>query len=314
MIVKTLRIKTKDFARLVHYIEDDKGRNQDNSPFDKDFRVFHNISKPDINGAIAALKANDKYRKVRKNSVVLYHEVLSFNPRDSKHITQPMVEDLAHKYIAIRAEHGVCFAKPHVHDKHLHIHFLFSGVELENRKTLRMDNKKFREVKLDIERHQQQKYPELKHSIVYLDKVKKKEKSNPKEKEFQTKKRLKKQGKLSKKEQVHELLQDALDKSDTLESFYNYVQEKQNLEVYKRKGKEEPNGIIFNGKKYRFSTALKGKWTDFKEQSKKYSDRMERIQSTRELEKEQELEKPISRTERLRQARQRGKENEGRTI
>ena len=57
-----------------------------------------------------------------------------------------------------------------------------------------------------------------------------------------------------------------------------------------------------------------GKWTDFKEQSKKYSDRMERIQSTRKLEKEQELEKPISRTERLRQARQRGKENEGRTI
>jgi hypothetical protein len=59
---------------------------------------------------------------------------------------------------------------------------------------------------------------------------------------------------------------------------------------------------------------LKEKWTDFKEQSKKYSDRMERIQSARKLEKEQELEKSISRTERLRQARQRGKENEGRTI
>ena len=309
MIVKTLRIKTKDFARLVNYIEDDKGRSQDNSPFDKDFRIFQNIPKPDVKGAIEALKANDKYRKVRKGGVVLYHEVLSFSPKDRAAITQSMIEDLAYKYINIRAENGVYFAKPHVHEKHVHIHFLFSGVELESKKTLRMDNSKFKEVRLEIER-QQMKYPELKHSIVYLNKDKKKEKSNVKDKEFQAKKRLKKDGKLSKKEQVFELLQEALNKSDTLENFYNYVHEKQNLEVYKRKGKEEPNGIIFNGKKYRFSTALKEKWTDFKEQSKTYSDRMERIQSARKLEKEQELEKSISREERLKQARQRGKERD----
>ena len=44
-----------------------------------------------------------------------------------------MIEDLAYKYINIKAENGVCFAKPHVHEKHVHIHFLFSGVELESK-------------------------------------------------------------------------------------------------------------------------------------------------------------------------------------
>ena len=121
---------------------------------------------------------------------------------------------------------------------------------------------------------------------------------------------MKEQGKLSKKEQVHQLLQEALDKSDTLENFYNHIQEKQNLEVYKRKGKQEPNGIIFNGRKYRFFTTLKEKWTDFQKQSKMYSERMKRIKSVREISYEKELKKPYSREERLKQARQQVKERD----
>ena len=312
MIVKTIRIKTKDFARLANYIEDDKGRSQDNSPFDKNFRVFHNVQTPSVEGAIAALKANDKYRKVRKGGVVLYHEVLSFSPKNKAHITQAMVEDLAYKYISIRAKNGVCFAKPHVHEKHIHVHFLFSGVELESSRTLRMDNSKFKEIRLEIERYQL-KYPELKHSIVYLNKEKRREKSNVKDKEFQAKKRLKKEGKISQKERVYQLLQEAISKSDTLDDFYKNV-EKQGLKIYSR-GKNKRTGIILEtGKKYRFSTVLKDQWIDFKEKSKTYSERMERIKAARNREKQQKREIENSREQRLREARNQGKDDFGRTI
>ena len=313
MIVKTIRIKTKDFARLANYIEDDKGRSQDNSPFDKNFRVFHNVQTPSVEGAIAALKANDKYRKVRKGGVVLYHEVLSFSPKSKAHITQTIVEDLAYKYIRIRAENGVCFAKPHVHEKHIHVHFLFSGVELESNRTLRMDNSKFKEIRLEIERHQLQKYPELKHSIVYLNKEKQKEKSNVKGKEFQAQKRLKKEGKISQKERVHQLLQEAISKSDTLDDFYQNI-EQQGLKIYSR-GKNKKTGIVLEtGKKYRFSTVLKHQWTNFQEQSKTYSERMKRIKAARNREEQREQEIENSREQRLREARSRGRDDFGRTI
>ena len=116
---------------------------------------------------IAEFKANDKYRKKRKNGVVAYHEILSFSPEDEQHLTKAMLFDLAQQYIQLRGENALCIAQAHLQENHKHIHLLFSGVEYRSSITLRLDNKNFRRIRKEIERYQREHYPELEASLVY---------------------------------------------------------------------------------------------------------------------------------------------------
>ena len=242
MIVKTTRWKQKNVEYLINYINNDKGPLNEN---EKTFPVFHNISQPNLINAIEAFKLNDTYRKKRKRGVAYYHEILSFHKDDKMEITIEKMEDLANKYIEIRAVNALCFAKPHLDKDNYHIHFCFSGTEYKSHKTLRMDNKTFKQVRMAIEKYQMDQYPELSNSVVYH---KTKERSKTKDKEYQQKKRTKKS---SDKEQIIDRLKDHYNQSKSFDDFcQNLKQNKFELYNYR----DKINGIIFNKRKYRFKT------------------------------------------------------------
>jgi len=217
MYIKTATYRAKRFREVIEYINHDKGRIDEQNTF----TIKHNLRSDTLEGIIKEFQDNDLYRKKRKRGIVLYHEMLSYHPEDKHKISMDILEQTAQKFIELRGQHALCFAKPHIENDNIHIHFCFSGNELNSSKTLRLEKKRFRAIRLEMERFQN-RFPELSNSIVYLnkwekDKVISQEKSIETRKETQLKKRT---GKKSNKEIVSELLQNCYQESISKDDFF----------------------------------------------------------------------------------------------
>jgi len=218
-----------------------------------DTMIAHNLRSFDVGQMSKAFIANDHYRRFPAR-VRWYHEVLSFSPLDKDHMTNAILDDIARQYINLRNSHALCFAVAHTDTEHTHLHFCFSGTEFRSKTTLRMDDPTFEALRYDIERYQMDKYPQLKNSIVYWNKERKRNSSKVRdknartEKEFQTKRRLK--GTPTEKEQLQQTVLDVYNQSQSVDEFYSMV-EQSGLALNYRKGKV--NGV--KGKRtYRFTT------------------------------------------------------------
>jgi len=264
MIVKTLRLKSKGcFKRLIDYIMTD----EKNELRNKGFLLTHNLMHDDKEGIIKEFKDNDSYRKnKRKNSVLLNHEILSFHAKDKDVLNQEKLEDIAEEYIKIRgADKALVIAVPHFEKDHWHIHFAISSTELHSpKKLLRMDNKTFAKVRRNIECYHLQKYPEIKHSTVYLDKkikqnLNKKEQDQNvrKERAFHSKKRKEGKGQKMDKDRLKKAIKEMYDMSKSVDSFLNLINAQNELKYYMYRDKLA--GVKYQTKggkerKYRFTT------------------------------------------------------------
>jgi hypothetical protein len=252
MHIKTVRWKKKRAGILLRYIESDKGR----GPAEDSFVIYHNIPVTTLEGSIRAFDENDSFRKARRNGVRYYHEVLSFHPKDRDLVTPEILENIARKYIEIRCPRALVYARPHLHEAHPHIHFAISGTEYRNRKTLRMDDATFERLRYGIENYQVSRYPQLKHSIVYLSREKRRGKDRQKE-DRNTRKEREKQmnqrglGKDGEKQQAITEVRTCLLESQSFLDFENRLQHA-GLALYKYRGKT--TGIVFGKRKYRFKT------------------------------------------------------------
>ena len=254
MIVKTIRWKSRNFKKILSYILD-KNWNEKTSSF----AIFNNIKNS--SNVLKEFKENDKYRKRRKNGVVLYHEVLSFHKEDSHNLTLLKLNEIASKYISIRSPNALCVASPHFDTENIHIHFCFSGTEYKSSKTLRMNNFNFKKVRREIENFQKEKFPELQNSVVFsrnqeILNSRNQEFKNSRilersEKGFQMKKRLEKTNKKSDKEILKINLNSIFIKSDNFIDFQQKIVTK-GFQIYSYRNK--PSGILFNGRKYRFKS------------------------------------------------------------
>jgi len=93
--------------------------------------------------------------------------MMSFHDKDTERLDPNILKDLAHKWIEIRGDKALCFAKPHFHGSTIHIHFAFSGNEYKSAKNLRMSDYEFKRSRIQMEAYQRENYPELKHSFAY---------------------------------------------------------------------------------------------------------------------------------------------------
>jgi hypothetical protein len=254
MILKTLRVKKKaSFGRLVNYVMTHENKLR------KGFLLTHNVMADDIAGITEEFHQNDDYRtNKRKNSVLMYHEIMSFAPEDSEQLTAEILEDIAQEYINMRSQKALGIAKPHFEKSHWHIHFLFSGTEYRSNDLLRMDNKKFEQIRRGIETYQQERYPELTHSIVYTDKPERErlnqkqvDKNVRKEKAYQAQKN----GRVLDKERLSKAVQEMYARSKDTPTFLKFLNDQPELESYKYRGKLA--GIKYGknkSRKYRFTT------------------------------------------------------------
>lgn len=262
MIIKTLRCKKRDFRRLVQYVLCTKKLSahiDEIVDFERTFCVTQHLHSAHIGGIIDEFKANDRYRKERKNGVVMYHEILSWHEKDSPHLNVSILEDIVRHYIQLRAPDSLCLAVPHFDKGHKHIHLLFSGTEYKSAKTLRMDNRQFKTLRQGIERYQQEKYPHIRHSHIHTKERAIQPQKSPntkgqnKERVYHTKKRSQK---ALDKEHLSDIAQEALKQTTRTKDFFKYLKNK-GLELYQYRTKIA--GVFFNNRKYRFSTLGIGK-------------------------------------------------------
>lgn len=219
----------------------------------QDMIVAHNLPSFDMNAITSAFLTNDSYRR-SPAKVRWYHEVLSFSPSDAQHIDYDVLDTIAKKYIEMRNPNALCFAVSHTDKAHPHLHFCFSGTEYRSRKTLRMDDKTFEDLRVGMEVYQMKHFPSLKNSLAYVGKkrtqkqIAKGEQNTRKQKEYRAKQRLGKQQ--TQKEKLSQLLLEVFKQSGSRTSFYDAI-EQTGIGLSTRNGKV--NGITAN-RKYRFAT------------------------------------------------------------
>jgi len=288
MIIKSKRsYSSQRFRQLIEYIFSDKGRANDANSF----TIYHNLKSDSKNDVIREFVENDTFRKKRTRGVVLYHEVVTFHPDDKDELSLEILEKIAHKFIELRGKHALCVAKPHMENKNIHIHFCFSGTEYKSSKTLRLDNHDFREIRMSLEKYQEQ-FPGLNSSLVYLNKWQKDrllEKENIKnvEKETQLKKRT---GKQSNKDAIRGLVRDCYIQSSGKEDFFRQLVD-HGLQLYKYRNKI--NGLMdVDGRKYRFSTlSLSDKELALLERNSDRMMELQKLQKNRSKDRFNELER-----------------------
>lgn len=227
MIIKSASRKQSSFGQLFGYMVQQKKEVTKNLSF----IILHNVSGQRIPDWVKAFEANESLRVHRRsNSVVIYHECMSFHKQDTPFLTKDILMDLAEEYIQLRAPNALCIATSHTDQSHVHIHFGISGVEHLTGLATRISRQEFQDVKEQIQSYQQAKFPELSHSIVRHGKDIEQEITDA---EFQLKKRT---GLPSKRDTIKSLVADLYSKSSSRLDFYSKIQE-HGLSVYERAGR-----------------------------------------------------------------------------
>jgi hypothetical protein len=243
MIVKIKTSKSAGFGKLLTYMMNKKERLFDTQ--ERSFVISHHLRGNTIKQWEKQLTENESHRlRKRKDTIKLYHEILSWHKDDAKNLTLPMLEDMAREYIKQRNPNGIYIAVPHFDKDHYHIHICVSGVEYKTGKSLRLSKAALGKLKNGIQKYQIEKYPELTNSVVEHGKRRKQVKTD-KEYKFNWR-----EGRETDKEKLQKLLGYISEKAKSQDEFYNLLKDEK-LEVYNRNGK--PAGVIFNGRKFRFS-------------------------------------------------------------
>lgn len=234
MVIKVLTRKN-NVQQLVKYIlhnKDEKEKEKSNSI----------ILKKNLHGSkerwAKQIEFNNTLRKTKnKNMTGCYHTIISLHPKDCQLVSKKILKDLAQKFIELRgcdAQHLVTY---HSDREHSHLHCVTGGTKLMTGVANRQSKQEFKQMKIELEKYQMKKYPELQHSIV------------------QTKEKIDRVTKIkntrtSMKEQLNNELADLYAQSKNMNSFYTSIQEK-GYSLYERNGKI--TGLIDKELKYRFS-------------------------------------------------------------
>jgi hypothetical protein len=165
MIIKSMSRKSS-IGQLISYAtryslkENNKQNNQESAIV----LVRHNLRSKNVQGYINEFKQNETFRVYhRKDSVILFHTVLSFSPNDQHRINNTMLKDMAKKFVDLRSPNCLNLAVAHLEREHKHIHIITSGVQV-NGKSSRVSKQEFAHILSELENYQQEKYPELIHS------------------------------------------------------------------------------------------------------------------------------------------------------
>jgi len=288
MIIRSLRWHVPFPRKLLEYVTNEKKRAQLMEP------IYHNVREPTVEGAIAQFKENDKYRRKRKNGITMYHEIISFHPEDAKHLTPETLDDISRKFIELRGPEAIVVAQAHLDQEHIHIHLAFTANKYQSRETIRLSNHDFIRIRKEMEEYQLSKYPELNKSVVYLDKdisfhAKSKDQNTRKSKEYHRNRAAQNP---SKKETIAMSVHQALQTSKSKEAFFDQLLQKGYL-PYEYRGKT--NGIIVDGKKYRFSNlGITKEQFQFLDKSEK-TEIEKHLQKLESLRKKRDRDKPRER-------------------
>ena len=280
MIIKSKSYKTtKSFNTVLHYIfrENERNNGFELTKFIKGKNLF-----PDE--LSSQFRFNEQFRiNKRKNSVLLFMDILSFHPRDAERLTNDKLHQIALKYLSLRAPKSIAVATVHRNEKyHTHLHLVFSGIEYKTGKSIRMSKEDFQnKVKIPMEKYQQEVFPELMLSKINHEKLRFLQKEQKKDSEII----MEFEGEISEKQKILKLLEEIF-KTATCEKYFYQKLEAKELKLYTRNGKI--TGIEGN-RKFRFSRlGYTPELLQSLEQNPTQNQRLELLQNIREKSQEKE--------------------------
>lgn len=247
MIIKTLSRRSNG-SQLIGYIfryvfaEEKLNANAkaEKLPSSK-FIVKHNVRGNSLGTFIKQFETNETFRIVRrKDSTLIHHTVLSFSNKDTKHITDKLLKDIAQKFIAERGVNNLYVGTKHEDRNHIHLHIAVSGTQLNGRSS-RISKQQLHHIKLELDRYQQEKFPELVHSLPQHGRAKS-ERSKEKIREVAIR------GRQREKHTLCAFLDRTYQGSKSLDHFLSQLRA-EGHEPYYRSGKLQ--GIVHKGIKYR---------------------------------------------------------------
>lgn len=163
MVVKSLSRRRANFGDLLRYINRPPA-----SQLGKTAVLFNLPPTDDIRSIERAFIANCQ-PPIRRDEVKMYHEILSIAATDREWVTEEMLNDLARQYLSTRAPDCLAYARAQFDTKNPHIHIMISAHRLDGSK-VRLSKFQFGNAKRQLERYQQERYPELEHSLVQTGK------------------------------------------------------------------------------------------------------------------------------------------------
>lgn len=256
MIIKSMSRKRPECGELIAYLlQPEKTTPDEHVSQDPLFRNFPAESPTTMSALQKVFEGNAKQIPRRKNGVYYYHEILSFAAADTPILTKnpKIIGDLAHHYLEQRAPESLTLGVVHHDRDHLHIHLLISANAVGRTKKLRLSKHDFQTIKRETEAYQRTAYPQLTSSIAQ---------NNPMERIRNTAKSPAKPtlpantpvkpSKNTTKTHLQTVLRQAftLCSHQGLEAFLKTHQ----ITLYTRKRAKIPTGVVYQGKKYRFST------------------------------------------------------------
>lgn len=280
MIIKSKSYKTtKSFSTVLNYIFRE---NEINNGFElTKFIKGKNLSNEELSKQFLsneALRLNK-----RRNSVVLYMDILSFHPRDAERLTNDKLHQIALKYLSLRAPKSIAIATVHKNEKdHTHLHICFSGVEYKTGRSIRISKDDFqKKVKLPMEKYQQEAFPELMLSKIRHEKSYHIKKEQKKDSEII----MENEGEISEKQRILKVIEEVFTTATSEKDFYQKLESK-NIKLYSRNGKI--TGIEGN-RKFRFSRlGYTPELLQSLEQNPTQNQRLEWLQNIREKSQEKE--------------------------
>ena len=209
------------------------------------FTVKHLLKGQEMEQWIQEFEQNQQNRKfTRKDMVLFYHEVISFSPKDTEQISDDILNDISRQYIRMRSPSAPAVATIQKDTDHMHVHFCIAGCQYKTGLANRLSKSDFMKVKQEMEAYQQEKYPELIHSVVEHGKGLQHESEQENQLSIGTQKR-------SKKAEIKAKLEAIFAEKHTFDELLEAL-EAADIPTYMRGG--SVYGVTVDGRNYRFST------------------------------------------------------------
>lgn len=244
-VIKSMGRKTPSFKQLLHYVfggqKEVPVQGFEHFVYTKNIRA----DSHDIEALTKAFEENESCRIRRTSrSNMLYHEVISWNNRDTSNINTNMLKAFAKEYAKVRGN-GLFVIVPHYHQGSVHLHAVVSGLEVLSGRALSKSKSEFASIKKSLEEFQKTRWPEIVHSQIEHEK---KDKTRKTDREYQL---IKRTGKESQREELKRHIEECLAIAANTEELQQLLKEK-NVPVYLRGGRLQ-GALSPTGRKHRFS-------------------------------------------------------------
>ncbi|MBR8842402.1 hypothetical protein [Pseudoalteromonas sp. JC3] len=242
MIIKSKSRKVANFDQLYDYMKKGAEKHDGVHVFSK------NVYTHQREKILQEFFENSLLFKKRKNSVYLYHEIISITRTQSVSVEkqQDALFHIVQEYVDQRARNNLVYGYMHNDaENNIHFHLMISSNERGGTKNLRLSKHEFDRAKKHLETWTNKHYPELQQGLVINKQAGKKTSHNGAELKKRT-------GKMPERERVNKALESILVSSTNKQEFFSRLSA-EHLEIYTR-GKAIGFKDTVTGRKYRLKT------------------------------------------------------------